>query len=54
MNLNQLLFHRQIARIREDLRKPPVHCGSRFDLVAHYERWIDRARRDMSPPHHPS
>lgn len=54
MDLNQLLFHHQIALIREDLRKPSASSGSRFDLAAYYERRIHRLRREMGAAQYPS
>lgn len=48
MDLNQLLFHHQIALIRYAAHHKSDHKhGSRFDLVRHYETRIARLRHDM-------
>lgn len=52
MDLNQLLFHHQIALIKysscgiEDSSDVEPN-GSRFDLVTHYARRIARLREEM-------
>lgn len=47
MDLNQLLFHHQVALIRSEGPDSAVLRGSRFDLVSHYERRIARLRHDI-------
>ncbi len=48
MDLNQLLFHHQIALIQYAVHDKDVHSRrSRFDLVRHYETRIARLRNDM-------
>lgn len=54
MDLNQLLFHHQVALMRQAV---PLDCererGSRFNLVRHYEARIARMRHDMGVPVYP-
>lgn len=54
MDLNQLLFHHQIALIRYAARdQDDRERGSRFDLVRHYEIRIARLRNDMGVQSYP-
>lgn len=61
MDLNQLLFHHQLALIKLDTGEPDTVTsvstddapGSRFDLIRHYETRIDRLRRDMGVSGYP-
>lgn len=54
MDLNQLLFQHQIAIMRCARGEPFLHeCGSRFDLVRHYETRIARLRHDMGVAEYP-
>lgn len=54
MDLNQLLFHHQVALIDYATRdKSDEHRGSRFDLVRHYETRIARLRHDMGVATYP-
>jgi hypothetical protein len=46
MDLNQLLFHHQVALIRDTARNLGP-AASRFDLAGYYERRIGRLRREM-------
>ncbi|TCM33701.1 hypothetical protein ACLIMP_23230 [Novosphingobium aerophilum] len=52
MDLNQLLFHHQIAVMRGHPGEAPSR-GSRFDIVAHYERRIARLRRETGTTPYP-
>ncbi|MFA7597228.1 MAG: hypothetical protein WCY92_12825 [Novosphingobium sp.] len=45
MDLNQLLYHHQVALL-EELRSVPAN-GSRFDLVQHYAKRIREYRRNI-------
>ena len=54
MDLNQLLFHHQVALIRETARIANVPACSRFDMVVHYARRIGRLRHEMGVPHYPA
>lgn len=45
MDLNQLLYHHQVALL-EELRSIPAN-GSRFDLVRHYAKRIRAYRRNI-------
>jgi len=48
MDLNQLLYHHQIALIEFTARsKSNRDAGSRFDLVRHYATRIARLQKDM-------
>lgn len=49
MDLNQLLFHHQVALIRKSRGAVAAMApaSSRFDLVQHYEHRIGRLRRKM-------
>ncbi|WP_334185925.1 hypothetical protein [Novosphingobium sp.] len=48
MDLNQLLYHHQIALIEFTARsKRNRDAGSRFDLVRHYATRIARLQKDM-------
>ena len=54
MDLNQLLFHHQLALIQLDT--PDVQAGKRqrqFDLVRHYEKRITRLREVMGVSRYP-
>ncbi|MCJ2181032.1 hypothetical protein [Novosphingobium album (ex Hu et al. 2023)] len=54
MDLNQLLFHHQLALIQLDT--PDVQTGKRqrqFDLVRHYEKRITRLREEMGVSRYP-
>ncbi|MEE4454040.1 hypothetical protein [Novosphingobium resinovorum] len=54
MDLNQLLFHHQIALIEYTVRDRNDHeHRSRFDLVRHYETRIARLRHDMGVQAYP-
>jgi len=57
MDLNQLLFHHQVALIRSGApgtaRSGPVPASPHFDLVAHYGKRIGRLRREMGVPRYP-
>lgn len=54
MDLNQLLFHHQIALIQYAVHDKDVHSRrSRFDLVRHYETRIARLRNDMGVAAYP-
>lgn len=55
MDLNQLLFHHQIALMQysaQDSGRSRV--GPRFDMVRHYETRIARLRKDMGVLAYPS
>ena len=54
MDLNQLLFHHQVALIRSDASNAGAPLGSRFDMVSHYEKRIARLRQDMGTSHYPA
>ncbi|WP_404479718.1 hypothetical protein [Novosphingobium sp. BL-52-GroH] len=47
MDLNQLLYHHQLALMRYTANRDEAPAPSRFDLVTHYERRISRLRREM-------
>ncbi|GLK45891.1 MULTISPECIES: hypothetical protein [Novosphingobium] len=54
MDLNQLLYHHQIALIEYATRdKGSPEVRSRFDLVRHYEIRIARLRQDMGVSTYP-
>lgn len=54
MDLNQLLYHHQIALIQFGTRnKGNRDAGSRFDLVQHYETRIARLRQDIGVSAYP-
>lgn len=53
MDLNQLLYHHQLALIRHSAHPCELPSPSRFDLVTHYERRIDRLRHEMGVPSYP-
>lgn len=54
MDLNQLLFHHQIALMRDASESGVVQFGSRFDMASHYRRRIIRLRREMGVARYPS
>jgi len=54
MDLNQLLYHHQVALMRSEDSYTPVASGSRFDMVSYYERRIARLRRDMGVKQFPA
>lgn len=54
MDLNQLLYHHQIALIQfATHNKGNRDAGSRFDLVRHYETRIARLRQGMGVSAYP-
>jgi hypothetical protein len=54
MDLNQLLFQHQLALMKIEGAQPsPPQRGSRFDLIRHYERRIDRLRHAMGVSGYP-
>jgi len=46
MDLNELLYHHQRA-LMSAAGRPPLCCGSQFDLVHHYAERIRRLRIRM-------
>lgn len=52
MDLNQLLYHHQVALIHKTSPRP-VWAGSRFSMVSYYERRISRMRRDLGVTPYP-
>jgi len=54
LDLNQLLYHHQIALMRKSDDEAPQHCGSRFDLVSHYERRISKLRQELGTTQYPN
>lgn len=54
MDLNQLLFHHQVALIRDSAPAAEVPAPSRFNLVMHYARRIGRLRREMGVALYPA
>jgi len=54
MDLNQLLYHHQVALIRCAAHEADSPArGTRFDLVRHYEARIARLRRDLGVAGYP-
>jgi hypothetical protein len=54
MDLNQLLYHHQIALIRfSSDAAGDLERGSKLDLVRHYETRIARLRQDMGVAAYP-
>ncbi len=47
MDLNQLLFHHQLALIQSAHIVDGTQQGSHFDLVGYYRKRIIRLRREM-------
>jgi hypothetical protein len=54
MDLNLLLFQHQVALMRNDAPHAGAPLGSRFNMVAHYEKRIARLRQDMGTSHYPA
>ncbi|SFG03337.1 hypothetical protein SAMN05518801_1064 [Novosphingobium sp. CF614] len=54
MDLNQLLFHHQVALIENAAARCEALRQSRFNLFAHYERRIARLRREAGLFKHPN
>lgn len=46
MDLNEILFHHQVALIKA-AEPLPGHCGKAFDLVRHYETRLARLRANL-------
>jgi hypothetical protein len=54
MDLNQLLFHHQVALMQSDDADVRTPLGSRFDMILHYERRIAKLRREMGTTQYPA
>lgn len=54
MDLNQLLFHHQVALMNNFGTIHHISQGSNFDLVAYYEERIARLRRQMGVFQYPA
>ncbi|BEV01056.1 hypothetical protein [Novosphingobium olei] len=52
MDLNHLLFQHQVAVLRAS-GSNEAGCGSRFDLVRHYQVRIDRLRHHLGASAYP-
>jgi len=53
MDLNQLLYHQQVALMNAAISGRDLHCGSRFDMVKHYERRIRALRHKLGVSQYP-